>query len=251
MNKSLIVERFSKALATYSEEASVQRTIAERMTALIGKHVPMSKSKVFEFGCGTGTYSRMLLKNFRPTEFILNDICKEVEICLDDLFNERVSFISGDAEKVTLPKENTLITSCSALQWFEDPESFFHRCHSNLVTEGYLAFSTFGTENMQEIKQITGKGLTYRPLPELIRCLDPYFTIIHSEERLIPLTFTSPMEVLYHLKRTGVTGLSKQSWTRAQLTQFCEKYMQSFGKGSTVSLTYHPIYIIAKKKETM
>lgn len=249
MNKSLIVERFSKALSTYSEEASVQRIIAERMTTLVGEHVAMPQRKIFEFGCGTGNYSRMLLHQFHPTQLILNDICKEVEICLDDLFNEQVSFIAGDAEKIVLPQENTLITSCSALQWFDAPESFFQRCHSSLTAEGYLAFSTFGTKNMQEIKQLTGKGLTYRPLEELVQSLDPSYTIVHSEEQLIPLTFSSPMEVLYHLKRTGVTGLSKQSWTRTELTRFCEEYMHTFGKQSTVSLTYHPIYVIARKNQ--
>lgn len=70
------------------------------------------------------------------------------------------------------------------------------------------------------------------------------------------------MKVLYHLKQTGVTGLSapvslhteqdhkakEHLWTRRDLYHFCERYTQKFSQGSTVSLTYHPIYIIAKKK---
>lgn len=39
MNKSLIAERFSKAITTYSEEANVQRQIAGKMIRLLQEHL--------------------------------------------------------------------------------------------------------------------------------------------------------------------------------------------------------------------
>ena len=54
--------------------------------------------------------------------------------------------------------------------------------------------------------------------------------------------------VLYHLKETGVTGTGKQHWTRRELNRFCEEYIRLFGDNQSVPLTYHPIYIIAKKR---
>ena len=57
----------------------------------------------------------------------------------------------------------------------------------------------------------------------------------------------------YHLKQTGVTGVtgtsSQQLRTRRDLQLFSERYTQEFTQGTSVSLTYHPIYIIAKKKK--
>ena len=279
MNKRLIAERFSKAITTYPKEANVQRQIADKMIRLLAKHISSPCSKVIEFGCGTGIYSRMLLQTLHPEELLLNDLCPDMKYCCEDLLEKKqVSFLPGDAETVSFPTESTLITSCSALQWFESPENFFERCNTLLNNQGYFAFSTFGKENMKEIRELTGNGLPYRSREELEVALSPHFDILYSEEELIPLSFEDPIKVLYHLKQTGVNGLSTQSsptgkqendlcssdnnsknnfknnlpqqqWTRRDLQLFCERYMQEFTQGTSVSLTYHPIYIIAKKKK--
>lgn len=255
MNKQRIAERFSKASATYPREANVQRQIADKMIHLLAQHIPSPCSKVIEFGCGTGIYSRMLLHTLHPEELLLNDLCPQMEYCCEDLLREKqVSFLPGDAESVFFPNESTLITSCSALQWFESPENFFKRCNALLNNQGYFAFSTFGKENMKEIRELTGKGLFYRSREELETSLSLHFDILHSEEELIPLSFEDPMKVLYHLKQTGVNGLSSSTsaespWTRRDLHRFCERYTQQSNQDTSVSLTYHPIYIIAKKKK--
>lgn len=271
MNKQLIAERFSKAITTYPRQANVQRRIADKMIRLLAKHISSPCPKVIEFGCGTGIYSRMLLQTLCPDEFLLNDLCPEMKYCCEDLLKKKqVSFLPGDAETISFPTESTLITSCSALQWFESPERFFARCNALLNAQGYFAFSTFGKENMREIRKLTGNGLSYRSRKELEAALSPHFEILYSEEELISLSFEDPLKVLYHLKQTGVNGLSapassvkkqgdnlssadealsKQPWTRRDLHLFCERYVQKFNQGSSVYLTYHPIYIIAQKKE--
>jgi len=50
-------------------------------------------------------------------------------------------------------------------------------------------------------------------------------------------------------KNNFKNNLPQQQWTRRDLQLFCERYMQEFTQGTSVSLTYHPIYIIAKKKK--
>ena len=254
MDKQLIAERFSKAIATYPQEANVQRQIADKMIHLLTEHISFPCSKVIEFGCGTGIYSRMLLQALRPEELLLNDLCPEMKYCCEDILRkEQVSFLPGDAEIVPFPTGSTLITSCSALQWFESPENFFKRCNALLNSQGYFAFSTFGKENMKEIRELTGNGLPYRSREELVTALSTHFDILHSEEELISLSFDNPIKVLYHLKQTGVTGISgtssQQLRTRRDLQLFSERYTQEFTQGTSVSLTYHPIYIIAKKKK--
>ena len=79
MNKSLIAERFSKAITTYSEEANVQRQIADKMIRLLQEHLSAPCPNVIEFGCGTGIYSRMLLQSLRPKSLLLNDLCEEMK----------------------------------------------------------------------------------------------------------------------------------------------------------------------------
>lgn len=250
MNKSLIARRFTKAIATYPHESSVQQRIAHKMIDLLDCHLPSPRpQRVVEFGCGTGNYSRLLLDTLHPERLLLNDLCAEMQHPCRSLLNERVSFVAGDAETVDFPIHTELITSCSTLQWFEAPGEFFRRCHQVLSERGYFAFSTFGTENMQEIRQLTGNGLPYLSCEALESLLTPHYQLIHTEEELIPLSFDAPMEVLRHLQSTGVTGISTASWTRASLAHFCTQYNERFAcPNGTVSLTYHPIYIIAKKK---
>lgn len=250
MDKQLIAERFAKARDTYSREARVQQQVAEKMMHLLTQKVSSSFNHIVEFGCGTGSYSRILLHKLQPKALLLNDLCKEMEECVSELCqSSHVRFIAEDAECLDFPEKTDLITSCSTLQWFNDPAEFFVRCHRSLAAGGILAFSTFGAENMLQIRRLTGHGLNYLPLEELQSLLSPYFDILHAEEEIVPLPFDTPQHVLKHLKQTGVTGTEKKIWTRGRLQSFCDEYIRLFSDDAGyVSLTYHPIYIIAKKK---
>lgn len=254
MDKRLIAERFARARDTYSLEARVQQQVAEKMMRLLTIHaadgIHRNFRRVAEFGCGTGSYSRLLLNRLQPEKLLLNDLCPEMKECLSDLLpRNEVQFIPGDAETLDFPEDTNLITSCSTLQWFNEPGEFFVRCHHFLADSGYLAFSTFGADNMREIHALTGHGLQYLPVERLSKLLAPYFDIIYTEEEIVSLSFTTPLAVLQHLKQTGVTGTEKRMWTRGRLQAFCNEYTGKFGQeDGNVSLTYHPIYIIAQKK---
>lgn len=247
MDKQLIAERFAKARDTYIHEARVQQQVVEKMIRLLPDE---DFHHIVEFGCGTGYYSKLLLQQVAPKTLLLNDICPEMEECLENLLKqEAVSFISGDAETLDFPREQDLITSCSTLQWFCNPKQFFARCHSFLKDDGYVAFSTFGCQNMKEITALTGHGLDYLSLRELEELLSTHFQIVYSEEEVVSLSFPTPLDALQHLKQTGVTGTEKKVWTKGRLLSFCNDYILQFTQeDGTVGLTYHPIYIIAKKK---
>lgn len=248
MDKQLIAERFAKARNTYTREARVQQQVAEKMMQLLDM-LPRRFNHIVEFGCGTGSYSRILLNKLQPRTLLLNDLCREMEECVSELCNSsQVRFLADDAESLDFPKETDLITSCSTLQWFNDPSAFFVRCHRSLQADGVLAFSTFGAENMHQIRQLTGHGLDYLSIEKLQALLSPYFDILLAEEEIVSLPFDTPQSVLKHLKQTGVTGTEKRVWTRSRLQSFCEEYTQLFSdQEGNVTLTYHPIYIIAKK----
>ena len=272
IDKTLVAKRFAHARNTYGREARVQQQVAEKMLRLLmehtGKHSAAPNStgntlscpesispfrKVAEFGCGTGCYSRLLLHTLQPESLLLNDLCPEMEECIKDICDRdnkgRVKFMPCDAETLEFPQETDLISSCSTLQWFADTKRFFTRCHRFLSDGGILAFSTFGKQNMQEIHTLTGNGLEYLPLDSLKKLLSPLFEIIYAEEEIVILPFGTPLEVLQHLKQTGVTGTEKRVWTRGRLQNFCNEYIRMYSNTDhSVSLTYHPIYIIARKR---
>lgn len=255
IDKKLVARCFAQARNTYEQEAYVQRQVAEKMMELLNNafctYPPEALPKhLVEIGCGTGNFSRLLAAQWHPVSFLLNDLCPEMEDCLTDLCRQpAIYFQAEDAEVLTLPEGTELITSCSTVQWFNHLPDFFMRCRNALSDNGWLAFSTFGRQNIYQIRELTGNGLDYRELKELVQMLETDFEVIHAEEEVCTLNFDSPLDVLKHLKQTGVTGTEKKVWSRGRLQQFCENYIRLFGNGQgKVSLTYHPIYILAKKK---
>ena len=66
MDKRLIAERFARARDTYSHEARVQQQVAEKMLQLLTERASPLFRRIVEFGCGTGSYSRLLLHKLQP-----------------------------------------------------------------------------------------------------------------------------------------------------------------------------------------
>ena len=126
MDKELIRRRFMRGRRTYDSQAEAQCRIAGKMAGLIARYVPRSSQrKVVEVGCGTGVFTRQLLRVAQPDSLWLNDLCPEMQDCLADILGEKVSFHPGDAERLLFPSGQGLIASCSAVQWFVSPELFF------------------------------------------------------------------------------------------------------------------------------
>lgn len=265
MDKHLIHQRFAKSIRSYAEYAQAQSVIASKLCSLLSSVLAEEPGRVLEVGCGTGTFTRRFLQKFHPEELVLNDICPEVEETLSDLptpaatgtasgcsslsHTPLVRFVPGDAELCELPGEQDLIVSCSVMQWFEDQEAFISRCRTLLRDKGCLALTTFGPDNLQEVASVTGTGLSYLPLEWLHNILTTNgFRVLLAEEEHMALHFPSPMDVLRHLKHTGVTGITRTAWTRGRMEEFSSLYSTRYGSpDGSVPLTYHPIYLIARK----
>lgn len=244
IDKKRIKISFTKAARTYEQEASVQQQIALKLYSLLSGHVKYSPASILEIGCGTGFLTRMLSSHFHSGIITVNDLCPEMENYIPDGMN----FIAGDAEVIDFPDKYDLVASSSALQWLDDLPSFLVKIDQILSPNGLLAISTFGRNNLSEIKQLSGKGLSYLSRSELKQIISPLFQILEIKEDIQTLYFSSPKDVLVHLKRTGVNGINPDKWTRTDLKHFIDRYKELFCSGNEVSLTYHPIYIIASKK---
>lgn len=178
---------------------------------------------------------------------MINDLCIEMEPYISDIQNKFV-FIPGDAEKIVFSETYDLIASSSAIQWFTDLETFLRKIEKNLASGGVIAFSTFGINNLQEIKTITNCGLKYENVEYLNSLFSRYFDSVEITEEIISLVFPSPRDVLRHLKSTGVNGIMQEHWNKSKLSRFEYDYRELYTTEKGVSLTYHPIYITGRKK---
>ena len=113
MDKQLIAGRFARARNTYPQEAKVQQQVIEKMMHLL-PDLPFRR--IAEFGCGTGSYSRILMQRLQPDALLLNDLCPEMKECLGDLLCQNgVQFVSGNSETLEFPKATEMSRSCTSL----------------------------------------------------------------------------------------------------------------------------------------
>lgn len=190
---------FGKNFSTYDENAIIQKKVAENLTNFISKKFNNQKfDKVIELGCGTGIFTREFLKKFEINEIDLND-CFNTR----DYFKEinYKNFICDDMNEAIV-KNYDIVISSSSFQWIEDLEKLIESISKKSEK---LAFSIYIDGNLKEITEHFGVGLKYKKIEDILIILKKYFKNIeyYSEEKT--LNFSSPIEALRHLKRTGVT----------------------------------------------
>lgn len=243
--------RFTRALSSYDSTADAQHRISRKLASLLPHRIDAHYRRMLEIGCGTGGFTGALLQQpCRIDEWVLNDLCEGCREKVSRLFpGTPPHFIAGDAEMITFPGKFDLIASASAFQWMKETEVFLHNLADKLVQGGTLLFSTFVPGNLREIKELTGRGLEYPSPSELAGWLSADFDLVHYEEETITLTFNTPMDVLRHLKATGVTATGHGLWTRGMQATFCKRYSERFSTADNqVTLTYRPLYMLAVKK---
>ena len=246
IDKALVAQRFAKAGQSYIEQAVVQKQISAQLFEYLKMYCPQSLPSVLEIGCGSGNLTHLFHSYFQVDQLFLNDLYEDVDQHFSTIQN--IAWLIGDIEQLTLPQSLDAVISSSALQWMTDLPTLLHRIHDALKPNAYFGFSTFGSDNLTEIKQLTGQGLNYISLEFLKRQLEQQnFEVLFIEQEVKQIYFDHPKSVLQHLKATGVTATAKSHrWTKQSLQQFYSDYQQFYGEQG-FRLTYHPIYVIARR----
>lgn len=236
INKSLVKERFKKSLDTYSENSFVQNQMAENLIKMAN---PIKKfDSILELGCGSGLLTQKLINNF---EFETYDAVDIVDDCAKyiNTISDRINFINKDIEEFSSDKKYNLIISNATFQWVEKLPDFLNKIYENLEENGMFIFSTFGVDNLKEIKQVTKEGLGYFSCEEMKNILQEYAPFSLREE-IVKMSFPSAKEILKHLKLTGVNSLVQKQWTKSDMKKFEKDYNKISPNNE---LTYHPVYV--------
>ncbi len=252
IDKVLVKRQFDNGLRTYDNYAQTQRNVAAELVQMVSEAGFDHFNKVFEVGCGSGLLTQKLLENFQIDKLLTNDITCASQEHMDRISAQnfrKIEFLCGDAEKIIFPQNNNAVFSSSTLQWFNGLNKFFDKVNANLNHKGLFAFSTFGPDNYKEIKALTGAGLAYHKTEVLQTMLSKNFDVLATKEWTEIMEFEHPVKVLRHMKETGVNGTRQKYFGRQEMFEFTEKYAEQFSTSrQTVTLTYHPIVIIAQKK---
>lgn len=246
LNKALVAQRFAKAGQSYVEHAVVQKQISAQLFEYLKVYCPQSLDSVLEIGCGSGNLTHLVESYFQVEQLFLNDLYADVDQHFLNL--KHADWLIGDIEQLTLPPSLDAVISSSALQWMINLSALLQRIYAALKPNAYFGFSTFGPDNLTEIKQLTGQGLNYVGLESLKRQLEQQgFEILLIQQDHKQVYFDHPKSVLQHLKATGVTATAQSHrWTKQSLQQFYSDYQQFYDEQG-FRLTYHPIYVIARR----
>lgn len=249
MNKEAVKDGFSGCFDTYSTEAVVQKHIAVRLTNLMGKHMVLEPKQAVEVGCGSGFLTEQMLGDYPFTSWLHNDITPSSEAFVDLIARKyhakSCQFVVADAETMLLPSGIDLFVSSSAVQWFSNIDGFLKRLAESMNRGGVVAISTFGLQNLCQVRELTGNGLCYHTAEHLQKMASQYFEVLELHEEQTSIHFEQPVDVLRHIKLTGVNGAFRQCWTKGKLASFSEGY-EAFKTEKGYPLTYHPIYLVAR-----
>lgn len=246
MDKALLKERFRKAASSYETEAVTQRDIAARLWSMTQTVIdPAGCAEILEIGCGTGFLTRNYIHN-TGKQVTLNDIYD-----ISDSFTDipKARFLIGDAEQTEWNNSFDLILSASSIQWFSNLDTFFAKCDESLNPDGIIALSTFGPQNFIEIREAGGKSLNYMSIEELTEKFSAHFDILAVKEETITLRFPDVRNILRHIKNTGVMGGLGNGASLRELIAFESRFRTLWMHHGYAPLTYHPVYLIGKKKE--
>ena len=247
INKELIKKRFEKTLPTYADNAFVQKQMALKLLAELIKKQGKNFEDVLEIGCGCGLLTENILSGLNFNNLYINDIVEKAVNNTKNL-SPKIKKIYGDCENITFPTNLDLIISNATFQWIFDFEALSGKIHSSLKKNGIFAFTTFGKSNLSQIKVLTGNSLRYYSQREIEILLNKKFEIIYSNSEIIKMEFDSAIDVLKHLKLSGVNSLEEKQWLKKDLEYFINKCDRNFkSKSGKIELTYNPLYFIAKK----
>lgn len=243
IDSRLVGRSFSKSVATYEANATVQQHMAKKLWNLwneaIGSDIPES---ICEIGYGTGLLTRLYTTRFSAAILTLIDAVPfTTDVC------QACNIITGDAEKYLQlfpPQSFDTVVSAATVQWFNSLPMFIRHALRTLKPGGLLLFSTFGKDNLKELASVTGHSLRYYSIREICAMVpEEEGQVVVTEEERITLEFPSPKEAMEHLHRTGVNGMRGNT---VGLRRIYTDY--PLDKSGMAPLTYHPIYIIIQKE---
>lgn len=233
---------FSASHHRYVSNATAQSLIADRLASMIPEQGDR-RIKALEIGPGSGLFTRRLRERLNLSTLHLVDLYN----ISPEGYRQDEIFIQTDAEQwiEETPETWDMVLSASTVQWFANPRRFFENVYSRLRPGGHFICSSFVAGNLEELDRFRPSPLLYLTEEEISSMLADIFDEYSVRTESITLTFESARKALMHLRDTGVAGIGG---SRSSLSRLLSALTPC--DGSPVSLTYRPVYIHARKKDS-
>jgi malonyl-CoA O-methyltransferase len=159
LDKDAIRLSFNRAASSYDEYAVLQREVESRLLERIEfqRHEPRM---ILDLGCGTGSASRTLARQFPQANVIALDWAPAMltRACAEKETPPRVNCglhpLCADMHVIPLAARSVdLVFSSLALQWSYDLPAIFREFRRIMKADSMLVFSCYGPDTLFELKQ--------------------------------------------------------------------------------------------------
>lgn len=246
IDKASASSHFETSLSTYSDNAGVQSEVVKTIVSLLKTHGIDTQLKegprIIEIGSGSGLLSREIGRLSKGAKITFLDFASPFPPDLPEGNSYFHRKCDAEVDISNFEKSSVdFIFSSSTIQWFNSPEKFLLECRKILKPGGLAVISTFVEGNLREISELTGLALPMLSSEEWHDMVSRHFTILAQENFEHIMVFDYPIEVLRHLKNTGVNSLGGTDSNRNAL-ELIRRYPGS--ADGRYRLTYTPAIFI-------
>lgn len=228
---------FLQANKYYEENTPVQAKMAKQLLDLLCLDFKEHDfGSVFEFGAGAGRLFYAAKARLQADSFLASDINDFSSFYKNDEF-----FLHDMNWPNPFCKRFDLVISNACFQWL-DADTGLDNIASFLKPGGVMAITSFGPDNLWQIKELSGAGLSYLSIEELKQKLASSFDIKLFKATSEQLSFNTPKALLKHLRNSGVNALKPDFYLGKEALKTIEKKYKN-------TIFYQPIYIIARLKK--
>jgi malonyl-CoA O-methyltransferase len=273
--------RFDRAASTYGAHAQVQAAMAGTLIGLWPAPPAEPAGPLLEMGCGTGLFTRQLLKRFPGADLLVTDAAPRMLAAAREaaapagadapraaweLFDA-----SGEApvpEAVARIAPYALAASAAMVQWFPRLESHFRMVGSLLAPGGAYLVSGFSRDNFPELNAIlAAPPFAYPGYPGheaagiRASAAAAGFAVEAYREDSLETVASTPRDFLDSIRGLGSARRpeSGKPMTRARLAILLDRYQERYscgggggggggsGAGPGVRATWKPWYALLRK----
>ncbi|WP_226555026.1 malonyl-ACP O-methyltransferase BioC [Priestia aryabhattai] len=262
INKQLLKKRFNNHAKTYDAYADVQKSMANQLIDQLSTNFFNQEIAILEIGCGTGYLTQLLCEKFPKAAITAVDLSSGMmELAKKKVTEDRVSFICGDIEEISIEGHYDLIISNATFQWFNSLHTTIKKLYKQLKPTGSLLFSTFGNRTFQELhscyshaKQRLGlfsnssPGQLFFSLEELSQICEQALVPLREDpfklskmEKLEIQYFPAVQEFFTSIKKIGASNSNEESYCQRPsfFRELINLYENNHRDENGVKVTYH------------
>lgn len=254
LDKNAIRSSFDRAAPSYDQHAVLQREIESRLLERL-EFQRIEPSTILDLGCGTGSASRTLTKQFPKAGVIALDWAPAMlaKVGAGQKTRSSLSTLCADMHSLPLAARSTdLVFSSLALQWSYDLRAVFSEFRRIMKADAMLVFTCFGPDTLHELKQ------AWRAVDDLPHVND-YPDMHDIGDELLAAGFREPvmdterltleypdvMSLMHELKGIGAHNVASQRshglTGKTRLKNMLQAY-EPFRRGGRYPASYEIIY---------